>query len=396
MTGSVVGLTAFGSLQADERGKELFMRTCVTCHGADGKGQTDVGKALKARDLTTEPFKQGDSFAQVSNTILKGVPGTGMAGFPFLNQADREALAKYVISIHKPAKVASKASTSAPKPISKAPTPAPKPVEPKTVAQPSPTAPKPVVKAEPAPVAKPAVAVAAPKAKAADSGSEWVNKGRDLFKSKGCNSCHGDDLMSGTPTGMALKARNLVKDPYKQGDTVDGILGTLKKGVPGTAMVAFPMPEEEAKAIAEFILAVRKGKAPAIDASAAAAPTGDSNKVSISYAMSLVAEDARRPIKKSFASKAPGAVVYAENCASCHGENGQGNIAAKMISPAPYYRVRTQPLLGHSGYWLTDKAAFVKLITEGLPGRLMPGNGTLTNKELDDLYNYMRDCFSKQ
>jgi cytochrome c1 len=67
-----------------------------------------------------------------------------------------------------------------------------------------------------------------------------------------------------------------------------------------------------------------------------------------------------------------------------------------MISPAPYYRVRTQPLLGHSGYWLTDKAAFVKLISEGLPGRLMPGNGTLTKKEIDDLYNYMRDCFSKK
>jgi mono/diheme cytochrome c family protein len=38
--------------QADAaKGAELYKTKCASCHGADGKGDTTVGKALKVRDL---------------------------------------------------------------------------------------------------------------------------------------------------------------------------------------------------------------------------------------------------------------------------------------------------------------------------------------------------------
>lgn len=420
---SLLGLSLLSSIQGEDRGRELFMLNCATCHGSTGKGDTVVGQSLKARDLTSEPFKQGNTLGAITDTILKGVPGTGMVGFTYLNKNDRMALAKFILSIHKPAGGSDAIASSAPvvekkvsAPVAKKAAPAPvKIAAPAPVVKTEVSAPAPVVKAEvkaPTPVAvvktevkkaAPVVAKtptkevpkkASPKAESGDS--ELISKGRSLYKSNGCNSCHGDDGLAGTPTGMALKARNLIKDVYKQGATVEGILGTLKKGVPGTAMAPFPqIAEADSKAIAEFIMAVREGRATAIDTSAATTSNLSSNKVSISYAMSLIAEDPRKPLKKSFASNTNGAKIYAENCASCHGDNGQGNINAKMISPAPFYRVKTQALLGHSGYWLTDKASFVKLVTEGLAGRLMPGNGTLTKAELDDLHSYLKDCFIK-
>ena len=46
---------------ADEGGA-LFKTKCAACHGADGKGETPVGKASKLRDLGSEDVqKQSDS-----------------------------------------------------------------------------------------------------------------------------------------------------------------------------------------------------------------------------------------------------------------------------------------------------------------------------------------------
>jgi len=403
---SILGLFLVASVQAEERGQSLYMMNCKTCHGVDGKGQTDVGKSLKARDFTIDPFKQGNTVEAVANTILKGVAGTGMVGFPYLNQADRIELAKYVIALHNPQENQPVVASHAPEPvkIQVAQTEAIKAVEKvkeeaKQPLQAQLVAVAPIKTETPKTEAHAASAVVAqneaPKPAATSKESEVVGKGRTLYKSNGCNSCHGDDLLAATPTGMALKARNLIKDPYKQGATVEGVVGTLNKGVVGTAMAPFPqIADADKTAIATFIMAVREGKATAVDESASVSSVS-SNKVSITYAMSLIAEDLKKPFKVSFKSEHQGAKVYVENCASCHGSNGEGNIAAKMISSAPFYRVKTQALLGHKGYWLTDKASFIKLVTEGLPGRLMPGNGTLTSKELDALFEYFKECYLK-
>jgi mono/diheme cytochrome c family protein len=46
----------FAAAQAD--GQKLFDTTCVKCHGADGSGNTVVGKAVGAKDLGAPEAKK--------------------------------------------------------------------------------------------------------------------------------------------------------------------------------------------------------------------------------------------------------------------------------------------------------------------------------------------------
>jgi cytochrome c6 len=49
----------------------LFKAKCAACHGADGKGNTSMGKTLKVRDLTSEDVqKQTD--AQLTDVTANG------------------------------------------------------------------------------------------------------------------------------------------------------------------------------------------------------------------------------------------------------------------------------------------------------------------------------------
>jgi cytochrome c6 len=64
---------------ADEPGEKLYKAKCAACHGADGKGETSVGKASKIRDLgSAEVQNQGD--ADLTAVITSGknkMPGYG-------------------------------------------------------------------------------------------------------------------------------------------------------------------------------------------------------------------------------------------------------------------------------------------------------------------------------
>ena len=46
---ALLGVTMLSG--ADEGSEKLFKAKCAACHGADGKGETAIGKANKMRDL---------------------------------------------------------------------------------------------------------------------------------------------------------------------------------------------------------------------------------------------------------------------------------------------------------------------------------------------------------
>jgi cytochrome c6 len=62
--------------QAQTGGEGLYKAKCVACHGADGKGETTVGKANKVRDLGS-----ADVQAQ-SDDALSGIIGNGKGKMP--------------------------------------------------------------------------------------------------------------------------------------------------------------------------------------------------------------------------------------------------------------------------------------------------------------------------
>ncbi len=80
------------SAQSDS--KTVFVRNCSLCHGADGRAQSSMGKALKASDLTSLAV-QSKSDAELSKQIANGKGK--MAGYQnILGQKGVEDMVKYV------------------------------------------------------------------------------------------------------------------------------------------------------------------------------------------------------------------------------------------------------------------------------------------------------------
>lgn len=87
-------------------GKKLYEeKTCILCHGANGKADTPTGQAMKSTDLTSGKFHSNKDNMEATAYILKvlneGVPGTAMVSFKaqIPIEQDRKNLADYVHSL---------------------------------------------------------------------------------------------------------------------------------------------------------------------------------------------------------------------------------------------------------------------------------------------------------
>jgi len=61
----------FSAWSFADSGADTFKGKCAMCHGADGKGDTGMGKSLKLRDLGSADV-QGQSDADLVNIITNG------------------------------------------------------------------------------------------------------------------------------------------------------------------------------------------------------------------------------------------------------------------------------------------------------------------------------------
>lgn len=59
--------------EADKKTERLWKAKCATCHGADGKGQTDQGQKMGMADLTTAEWQKSLTDDQVKKTIATGL-----------------------------------------------------------------------------------------------------------------------------------------------------------------------------------------------------------------------------------------------------------------------------------------------------------------------------------
>jgi len=71
-------------------GRDLYGQICQSCHGPAGQG-TDRGPAL-----ATTAMLHGNADAELFRSIRTGVPGTQMAGFPALSEADIWRIVTYL------------------------------------------------------------------------------------------------------------------------------------------------------------------------------------------------------------------------------------------------------------------------------------------------------------
>lgn len=82
---------------------------------------------------------------------------------------------------------------------------------------------------------------------------ELIEKGKKTYAMY-CAVCHGANLDGNGPASADSKPRNFLKEPFKNGDSVESIEKSIRDGIPKTVMVAFPsIPEEERWGIAYYI-----------------------------------------------------------------------------------------------------------------------------------------------
>lgn len=67
----------------------LYKKHCVLCHGEDGKGKTDLGEGLGARDFTGKEFQDSITDEQILEQIENG---TEEKMFPFNDKLTAEEM----------------------------------------------------------------------------------------------------------------------------------------------------------------------------------------------------------------------------------------------------------------------------------------------------------------
>lgn len=96
----VIGAWSPGAMGADAGGKAIYEKSCVSCHGKDGKGNPAMAKVLgeKGLDLTAKDATQ-KSDAQLLKIIAEGAGK--MPAQKSLSKDDQKQVLTYVRSLAK-------------------------------------------------------------------------------------------------------------------------------------------------------------------------------------------------------------------------------------------------------------------------------------------------------
>jgi mono/diheme cytochrome c family protein len=175
-----------------------------------------------------------------------------------------------------------------------------------------------------------------------------------------CAVCHGLE-------GEGRVGATLSKDwPAIQPDL--NLRNIIVNGVPGTFMPPWgtanggPLSDEQIDLLVDYVLSWQTGDP--LPASAFPTPTS---------------RPPIEPIPDVEGDPNKGAVLYGENCALCHGENGEGRVGATLAKDWPAIR---------------PDLSVRNVIATGVPGTYMPpwsqaNGGPLADEDVDDLVAYV-------
>ena len=196
-------------LPSVEERRAHYIHHCASCHGPDGRGNGPAADYLlpPPRDFVGSPFrysspgaKQEHVLADLQRTITEGVPRSAMPGFGgVLSESQIAGLARYVHEIREHGEQLALPEEGI------------------------------------------GVGVRPPMT------PELVARGKGLFTSLACNTCHGD---SGRGDGMNAEAlvdfqgrpvrpADFTSGLFKTGQTPEDLCRTILSGVPGTPMIAY-------------------------------------------------------------------------------------------------------------------------------------------------------------
>lgn len=73
---AAVADTAQPTAKVSKKADRLWRAKCASCHGRDGKGQTEQGKKMKVVDMTSAEWQKGITDEQIRKTMLDGIQRT--------------------------------------------------------------------------------------------------------------------------------------------------------------------------------------------------------------------------------------------------------------------------------------------------------------------------------
>lgn len=101
-----LGLAAMVGAAGDaERGRDVYEKSCVACHGPEGRGDGPTGREITPPAANfTSAGSQAKSVAELRATIAQGREGTAMIGWSgTLSERQIDDVLAYVLVLRKPA-----------------------------------------------------------------------------------------------------------------------------------------------------------------------------------------------------------------------------------------------------------------------------------------------------
>ena len=237
---------------------------------------------------------------------------------------------------------------------------------------------------------------------------EMVAKGKDLFHTNGCYTCHGE---TGHGDGMAAaalnpKPRDFTSGYWKFGGAPTQVFHTITIGSPGTGMAPYGhLSVADRYALAAYVRSFHSPQPDDTDATLKAAGLLNGGKgavaaeapsIPIDMAMAdmEVPDQVILPSGPEMDPQSPGAKIYKTACLSCHGVNGMG-AKTMALGVNPSTALMTASFAGSQSPWVGNSNEFENIVVHGFPGRGMPGIGNLSKSEMTALYGYVRELARK-
>lgn len=346
--GQGIGLTNLERMlvptpQSLERGAEIYEAQCSSCHGANGQGGAEAGGFTGDASLTYSGVNSIYSVIAYGQEVDGSFPtGEGEAPqdthpiFNGLQYQDKWAVSHYVHSLIEN----------------------PQPDSPAIIEQ--------VRQEYEFGICNPEIRAGITKYLEPE-GPEQLALGKQEYDIQ-CASCHGAEGLGDGPAGAVINARNFTDEPadWVNGSSPLGIFNTLQTGIEGTGMASYAhLPEETRWALVHYIRQefvpeenlseVTEEQIVAACSALSAPPRPPS--IPIERAMEFLARDAENiryiqrsqygaPMVAADADPIAGQEAFAQNCASCHGADGQGVAALGPFGTfPPYFFVETSPLV---------------------------------------------------
>ena len=319
--------------QAASEAGTLYAEYCSVCHGEKGDGDSMARRGLQPppRDFTSAQSARLLTLDYVDHAIRNGKPGTAMVGWQTqLDDGQIHALAEYILSEF----------------------------------------------------------VRAPVAASPDGGAR--------IYAETCSVCHGED-----GHGAVWGRQSLDPPPVnfaaadRQRLTRERMIKSVTQGRQGTAMTAFGsrLNDAEIAAVVDYVRTVFMPEP------MSAAPSKPRAATTVGMAV-LHGEDqagtqaghdhskhdhGAETVAHAHGDAARGKPMYADNCAACHGTEGDGQgPRAYFIFPKP--RNFLDPAV-QSNF---DRASLIASITHGVKGREMPAwRNVLTEQQIADVAEYV-------